>query len=47
MTSPEVPLQRDVLRETFDAFRGEGLETGFTSPRPTGLTLTTGIPATL
>ncbi|MFC8302582.1 alpha-L-fucosidase [Specibacter sp. NPDC057265] len=27
-TAPEVPLQRDVLRETFDAFRAEGLETG-------------------
>lgn len=28
VTSPEVPLQRDVLRETFEAFRAEGLETG-------------------
>lgn len=27
-TAPDVPLGRDILRETFDAFRAEGLETG-------------------
>lgn len=28
VTAPDVPLRKDVLRETFSAFRSEGLETG-------------------
>ncbi|MDP5226667.1 MULTISPECIES: alpha-L-fucosidase [Arthrobacter] len=28
VTAPDVPLGRDVLKETFDSFRAEGLETG-------------------